>query len=99
MGSFFDAFSTGLKQGRDRARNGDRIKIPVKLVEPSSGRIVELEVTENKERFAKMYMSQLTAYAECFEQNGAKWRVTGNTIRIEFADGDMAETVRQKWRK
>lgn len=104
MGSLFDAFSTGWKQGRERARNEsyrmrDKNKIPVKLVEPSSGRIVELQVTENDERFAKMYMSQLTAYAECLEQNGVKWKVTGNTIRIEFTDGDMAETVRQQWRK
>ena len=90
MGNLFDAFST---------RRRDKSRIPVKLVEPSSGRIVELQVTENNERFAKMYMSQLTAYAECLEQNGAKWKVTGNTIRIEFTDGDMAENVRQQWRK
>ena len=104
MGSLFDAFSTGWKQGRERARNEayrsrDKNTIPVKLVEPSSGRIVEIQVTENDERYAKMYMSQLTAYAECLEQNGAKWKVTGNTLRIEFTDGDMAENVRQMWRR
>lgn len=104
MGSFFDAFSTGWNKGRERAHNKayrrqDKKQIPVKLVEPSSGRIVELEVTENDERFSKIYMSQLTAYAECLEQDGAKWKVIGNTIRIELTDGDMAEIVRQKWRK
>ena len=60
---------------------------------------MELQVTENDERFAKMYMSQLTTYAGCLEQNGAKWKVTGNIIRIEFTDGHMAENVRQQWRK
>ena len=104
MGSLFDAISTGWNQSRERARNEayrrqDKNRIPVKLVEPSSGRIVELQVTENNERFAKVYMSQLTAYAECLEQNGAKWKVKGNTIRIEFTDDDMAENVRQQWRK
>ena len=77
----------------------DKNKIPVKLVEPSSGRIVELQVTESNERFAKMYMSLLTAYAECLEQNGVKWKVTGNTLCMVFSNSDMAQTVRQQWRK
>ena len=88
MGSLFGMF-----------RRQSESKTPVKLIEPSSGRIVEFQVTENDERFAKIYMSQLTAYAECLKQNVAKWEVKGNTIRIEFTDGDMAENVRQQWKK
>lgn len=71
----------------------------VKLVEPSIGRIVKLEVTEQNDCVAKMYMDQLTTYAEALEQYGAQWTVKGKTIEIVFTDGNMAENVRQTWRK
>lgn len=104
MGDFFDAFSTGWKQGRERTQNEayrrrDKNNFPVKLIEPSTGRIVELEVTEKNDRVAQMYMDQLTTYAKGLEQYGAQWTVTGKTIRIVFADGNMAEHTRQTWRK
>lgn len=71
----------------------------VKLVEPSIGRIVKLEVTEPNDCVAKMYMDQLTTYAEGLEQFEAQWTVKGKTIEIVFTDGNMAENVRQTWRK
>ena len=103
MGLFFDTFLTGWNQGRKRARResyrmSDKSKIPVKLVKPSTGRVVELLVTESNEQFAKLYMSQLTAYAEELERNGAQYEVIGNKVRIEFTSGGMAEIVRQQWR-
>jgi len=104
MGNFFDAFSTGLDQGRERARNEsyqrrDKNNAPVKLIEPSAGRIVELQVTEQNDRFAKMYMDLLNKYAESLEQYGVQWSVTGKKIRIVFLDGKMAENARQTWGK
>ena len=78
----------------------DKNEIPVKLVEPSSGRIVELQMTETDERFAKYYMDVLITYAKCLETFGAKWQVIENTtIRIEFTEGVMAEVARKGWRK
>lgn len=104
MGVFFKAFLTGFNAGRDRARSEsyrrqDKPKIPVKLIEPSAGRIVRLEVTEQNDRIAQMYMDQLTTYAEGLKQFGADWTVEGKTIQIIFADGDMAENARQTWKK
>ena len=104
MGDFFKAFSTGWNEGTERARNEsyrrqDKTKIPVKLVEPSTGRIVKLEVTEQNDRVAQMYMDQLTTYAEGLKQFGADCTVEGKTIQIVFADGNMAEKARQGWRK
>lgn len=104
MGDFSDAFSTGWKQGRERARNEayrrrNKSNFPVKLIEPSAGRIVELEVTEQNDSVAQMYMDQLKTYAKGLEQYGVQWTVTGKTIRIVFADGNIAEDARQTWRK
>ena len=104
MGVFFKAFLTGFNEGRDRARSEsyrrqDKHKIPVKLIEPSAGRIMKLEVTEPNDRVAQMYMDHLTTYAEGMEQFGVQWTVTGKTIQIVFDDGNMAENARQTWRK
>lgn len=104
MGKFFKAFLTGFNEGRDRAKNEsyrsqDKNNFPVKLIEPSTGRIVKLEVTEQNDIVAKMYMEQLTTYAQGMEQYGAQWTVTGKTIQIMFEDGNMAENARQTWRK
>lgn len=98
---FFDSFSNGDFNSR---RNESYLKntnttIPVKIIEPSTGKILELEVTEKNDRVAKMYIDMLTTYAESLEQYGAKWTVTGNTLKIVFADDYMAENSRQIWRK
>ena len=104
MGDFSKAFLTDFNAGRDRARSEsyqrpDKPKIPVKFIEPSEGRIVRLEVTEQNDCIAQMYMDQLTTYAEGLKQFGADWTVEGKTIQIIFDDGDMAENARQTWRK
>ena len=87
----FDLFSKGFNQ---------RSKLThVKLVEPSVGRIVELQVTEQDDCVAKYYMGLLTAYGEGLEQLGVQWKVTDKTIRLTFADSNMAEDARQIWKR
>lgn len=71
----------------------------IKLVEPSLGRIVELQVTDTKKLAANLYLGLLTAYAQGLEQYGVQWTVTNNVIRLTFPDRDMAETVREDWKK
>lgn len=100
----FDSFSKGFNQGRERARNEAYRRrkpnnLPVKLVEPSVGRIVELQVTEPNDCVAKLYMDQLTTYAEGLEQFGVQWEVTDKTIRLTFTNGDMAENARKNWKR
>ena len=104
MANLFGAILTGFNADQDCARSlsyqmYDKYKIPVKLIEPSAGRIVILEVTEPNDCIAQMYMKQLTTYANGLKQFGADWTVEGKTIQIIFADGDMAENARQTWRK
>ncbi len=103
MGNWFDTLFNVLKQDKECTRKEadwkkDKNGIPIKLVKPSEGRIVELKVTETDEKFAEIYMSHLMQFAEVYEQFGARWKVIkGNTIRIEFTDGDTAEIVRQQF--
>lgn len=74
-------------------------KIPVKLVEPSTGRIVEFEVTDSDENTAKQYMSDLESYAKIITKYGAQYNITGKKIRIEYPHSDMADSSRQMWKK
>ena len=70
--------------------------IPVKLIEKSSGRVVELEISEPRNLLAELYMDQLKTYAELIM---AEYTVSGKRIKMTFKDGDMAESVRQMWKK
>ena len=95
-------FQKGFNEGRERARNKAyrrRNTTPVKLVEPSTGRIVELEVTEQNENVVSMYLNQLKTYAKGLEQFGVQWDIKGKTIQLTFADGNMAENARETWRR
>ena len=97
----FDSFSKGFNEGRERARKEAyrRRDFPVKLVEPSTGGIVELQVIEPDDAVAKMYMGQLEAYAKALEQYGVQWNINGKRIRLTFTDGNMAENARKTWKK
>ena len=97
----FDSFSKGFNEGRERARKEAyrRRDFPAKLVEPSTGRIVELQVIEPDDAVAKMYMGQLEAYAKALEQYGVQWNINGKRIRLTFTDGNMAENARKTWKK
>lgn len=104
MGKFSDAFLTGWTQGRERAQNEayqrrNKNDFPVKLIEPSTGRIVELEVTEQNDFVAQLYMKKVMAYAKGLEKCGTQWQITGRTIRIVFPNDIMAEDARQILRK
>ena len=96
----FDSFSKVFNQGRERDEAYRKPNnLPVKLVEPSVGRVVTLQVTEQNDFFAKLYMDQLKTYAESLEQFGVQWEDTDKTIRITFANGDMAENARKTWKR
>lgn len=97
----FDSFSKGFNEGRERARKEAyrRRDFPVELVEPSTGRIVELKVIESNDTVAKMYMGQLEAYAKALEQYGVQCNINDKTIRLTFTDANMAENARKTWKK
>lgn len=93
----------GLRKGKEEARNNSYRKrvldFPVKLVEPSSGLVVELEVTETNKYLADAYMRMIVAYAKSLEESGVKWEKHENAVRFEFEDSDMAEAARDNWRR
>lgn len=97
----FDSFFKGFNEGRERVRKESyrQRDFPVKLVEPSTGRIVELQVIEPNDAVSKMYMGQLKVYAKALEQFGVLWNINGKTIRLTFADANMAENARKTWKK
>lgn len=88
MGTLFDVFG-----------KLDADKIPAKLVEPSSGKTVEFEITEDVEHFKEQYLSQLTPHKESLAKYGITWNVTGSRIRFEFPSESVAQLVRQKYKK
>ena len=71
----------------------------VKLVEPSRGRIVELEIMEKSKFTANWYMDQLKkTFGECLKRDGVMYTTSGNKIKFEFPNGNMAENFRNFWK-
>lgn len=102
--NFFNEFSTDFNNKTEHTQKESynkqtHINFPVKLIEPSIGRIVKLEVTEQNDCIAKMYMDMLKTYAEGLQQYGVQWTITNKTIQIIFTDDTMAEIARQTWGK
>ena len=96
MGCFLDVFAKG---SVEQFYGFDKVDVPIKLIEPSIGRIVELEVTEKDEHGAKLYMDMLIAYVKSIEQYGAKYVVMDSKIKITFEDGKIAQKARQTFKK
>ncbi len=100
----FDSFSNGFNQGGKHScdeayQRRQPNNLPVKLVEPSVGKIIKLQVTEQNDYVAKLCMDMLTTYAECLEQFGVQREVTDKTIRLTFTDSEMAENARKTWKR
>lgn len=95
--SYFN--SKVLNEEMQCAQKKEMNDFPVKLVEPSKGRVVELQITEKNDFTVKLYMDQLTNYAKSMEQFGVQWKIIGKTVRLTFSDSNMAEDARQTWRK
>lgn len=106
MGIFSEAFMTGWKRGRNRAKNEsyrrqeEKNRIPVKLVEPTTGKVVRLEVVEKNKELKKLYLEQLRNFAEGLVRQGVevKWSITDSTLEMVFADEHIAESVRDTWK-
>ena len=66
------------------------LKKHFKLITPSSGTTIEIEVTET-EPYLKLYMDNLIVMAQALHQN---YSVTGNIIKISCDDQAIADVVR-----
>ena len=72
----------------------------VRVIEPSGGRIVDLEIIEKDEHTAGLMMTILENYAIGLKEKfGVKYAVEGKKIHLEFPNGDLAEAERQSWKK
>lgn len=103
MKEIYQSLLRGLRKGKEEAINNSYrkrdLKFPVKLVEPSSGLVVELEVTETNKLLADAYMRMIVAYAKSLEESGVKWKKHENVVRFEFDNADMAKAARDIWRR
>mgnify|MGYP003249750387 CR=1 FL=1 len=99
------SFSEGFRRGAERARQNSYRrrkmgKVPLKLVEPSRGRVIEFQLQEQNDALAQIYMKELKQYMqETFEKCGAQVKASGKNIRITFNDVGMAEKIRRELRK
>ncbi len=99
MEKIFAAFLKGMEEGRHKVRKTTN-NSHFKLVESSTtGRIVELEVTEQNETVAKMYLSQLETYLQGLRNLGVQWNIKGRRIQISFPNVDMAEYLKEAIKK
>ena len=73
--------------------------MPIILVEPNYGRLVTLEIVEQNEFVADLYKSLIDTYMEGLEQFGTKWHYEGRKFFVEHPDGEMAEMMREAFRK
>lgn len=70
-------------------------KSPAKLIQPSIGRIVELEVTIGDDSMNQRYMTLLEAYAEGIREYLVDYKITDRRIKFTFKDGEVAQKVRE----
>ena len=104
MGWLYNAFKKGWNHGKEQAkeeaverRNGENV--PVRLVEPSFGKVVELQVTEANESYVNMYLGLITEFAKGLEQFGVKWFVSEKIVHMDFPDNELAQNVRESWKE
>lgn len=97
----FNSIRESFNAGKERARNESyrrkdlkKIDIPIKLVEPSEGKILELYVTDTNAIFVRHCMSHLETYAKALHAN---YTISGNHITLELPE-DIAKEQRLKWR-
>ena len=74
-------------------------KVMAQLVEPSKGRIVDIQITDGDDSAFEACMCYLEAYAQRMEVFGASYEVTNKGVRLTFQDNWMAESIRNQWRR
>lgn len=74
---------------------------PVKLIEPSTGLIVELELRNPNPLAYNMLLDLLVAYGQSLVKSGsaASCEVVNKGIRLEFTHSYLAESVRNSWKE
>ena len=73
----------------------------VKLIEPSTGLIVELKLHNPNPLASDMLLDLLVAYGQSLVKNGSaiSCAVVDEGIRLEFTHFYLAELVRNSWKK
>ena len=98
MEDFDDEFLTESEKEKSR-QTYKREFYPYRLVEPSNGRIVELEVIEKDECTAELCMEILITYADSIVRySGGRCSVANKRVRMEFPDEDSAKKERNSWK-
>lgn len=74
---------------------------PVKLIEPSTGLIVELKLHNPNPLASDRLLDLLVAYGQSLVKNGSaiSCAVVDEGIRLEFTHSYLAESVRNSWKE
>ena len=103
MKSFLNDLSQKLESFSEdffyRKTIGENDNVPVKLLEPSEGEIVELKLTEQNEITATLYMAQLEQYAKYLEKLGVQTEIRSKSIIFTCPTDEIAEEIREVWRE
>lgn len=97
----------GLRQQRFRVgeelkasydREGSEVKVPIKLVKPSMGKIMKLQVVAEDIQVVEMYMSQLEIYAKGLQKlyPTTTYEISGDSVILELPE-EVAELQRSLW--
>ena len=69
---------------------------PIKLIEPSIGKSIKLQITVVDEMLAKAYKEHLILYAK---RMGATYKVMDRTVKIKFSKLSVADNIRYHLKK
>lgn len=101
MGFFKFTRDFNSSQGKTRVEAECRGKFPVKLLEPSEGKIVTLQVTDKKAHLAEMHMSSLKLYANVLKDSGCvtEYTIDERKITLFLVSEEEADVVRAIWKQ
>lgn len=68
----------------------------IKLLEPSMGKSIKLQITVVDEMLANAYKEQLILYAN---RMGATYKVMDRTVKIKFSNLSVANNIRYRLKK
>ena len=88
------------REGKGNAYINNTRDIPIEVVEPMMGRVLELKVIEPDKELSKKYLDKLIAHAEKLKlKYDVEWELKKNmVIRFTFPSIDMAEDAYRFWK-
>lgn len=71
--------------------------VPIEVIDPTTGNVICLKVTEKNPEVRKMYISQLELYAECLDETVVT-EVNEGIVSFAFQKEEVAHLLFGKWK-